>query len=78
MPGAGFARGVGKMRTKTYTRLRSPHGQAAHSVMGDLEGEASLHRDTSADRDADNGEGARHRGVPMQLSASLPAKKSGV
>ena len=76
--GAGFARGVGKMRTQTYTRLRSPHGQAAHSVIGDLEGEASLHRDTSVDRDANNGEGARRRGVPMKLSASQPAKKSGV
>ena len=47
-------------------------------MIGDLEGEASLHRDTSADRDAHNGEGARHRGVPMKLSASQPAKKSGV
>ena len=76
-PGAGIAQGVGEMRTQTITRLRSPHGQAAHSVIGDLAGEASLHRETSEDRDADIGEGARHRGVPMKLRASQQAKKNG-
>ena len=68
---------MGEMRTQTITRLRSPHGQAAHLVIGDLAGGASLHRETSEDRDADIGEGARHRGVPMKLRASQQAKKNG-
>ena len=33
--------------------------------------------ETSEDRDADIGEGARHRGVPMKLRASQQAKKNG-